>query len=125
MQKIVCSGCGASDFTELPDGNLKCNYCGSIYFKSPTSAKETTQGTVRIRKKGSVSGTHISGLKFVVHNKLIVDGVHNQITFCSSLEGAEHVSTLDISGIHCNVEVVLADDATYADYGIHTNFRHI
>lgn len=125
MQKIVCSGCGAADFMELPNGNLRCNYCGSIYFKSPTFAKETTQETVRIRKKDSVSGTHISGLKFVVHNKLIVSGVHNKITFCSSLEDAEHVSTLNISGIHCNVEIVLADDATYTDSGVHNSFRHI
>lgn len=125
MQKIACSSCGAVDFTELPNGNLQCNYCGSIYFKSPTFAKERTAETVQIRKHHLVSGIHCSNLKFVVHNKLLVSGMDNEITFCSSLENAEHVSTLEITGMCCAVEIMLADNASYTDFGMNNKFKHL
>lgn len=123
MEKLICSSCGAADFTKLPDGNLKCNYCGTEYVQSPTTEEKAKENAQTYRDV-EVTGMEHSGLKFIVHKKLKVSGMDNIITRYTSLENAEHVGTLKISGMDHRIDVVLVDGATYSSSGMDNKFRN-
>ncbi|MCI8999488.1 MAG: hypothetical protein HFJ26_00760 [Clostridia bacterium] len=122
MEKLTCSSCGASDYTKLPNGNLKCNYCGTEYSQSSTPEEEVAKNAQTWRDV-EVTGMHHSDLNFIVHKKLEVSGMNNRIIFHTSLENAEHVATLEVSGMEHCINVVLTDGATYSSSGMGHKFN--
>lgn len=123
MQKITCSSCSANEFTKLPNGFLRCNYCGTIFLPSFNTIEEE-KNIFKIYRSSKVSGTHCKNLRFAVHKHLRVTGMHNTIVCHSSLENVQHVSTLKITGKHCTVDVVMVDNSTCSDSGKHNEFRN-
>lgn len=122
MKDLVCSHCGAVDYTELPNGNLRCNYCGTEYIQSSTSKEETIEDAQTL-KDAEVSGMCCSDLNFIVHEKLEVSGMNHTINICTSLKNAEHVATLKVSGMNHCINVVLTDGATYSSSGMGHTFK--
>lgn len=123
MKDLVCSHCCATEFTKLPNGNLKCNYCGTEYAQSPTPEEKATENAQTYRDV-EVTGMKHSGLKFIVHKKLEVSGMNHIITRYTSLENAEHVGTLEISGMNHRIDVVLADGANYSSSGMNNKLKN-
>lgn len=125
LEKISCPGCGASNFEKLKTGKYLCNYCNSVFSDSnnPKSNYRNLDSKSYTDKK--VQGDMISGLKFAVHKKLVVNGDMNTISLSNNLTpDMIHVSNLEISGDMNVLTVVLLDGATFKNHGDMNTFKN-
>lgn len=118
LNQFSCPNCGASDFTQLPDGTLKCKYCNSILFSDNASSSSDSEVF-----EDEVINVNMMNAKFVIHNELFISGNMNNIEFTSHLDNAKHVSTLKVLGNMNNLIVVLLDGATCVNDGDMNNIE--